>query len=109
MIPVLLGLLKQTNTDIQRRSIEVLGKIHAHPESCIPAMTPFLRSTNSQTREASIDALRAFGGAAKQEIVLSEIIRCLNDSDGFVRTSCDQRASPIDPEAAVKAGVEQNR
>jgi HEAT repeat protein len=105
LIPVLLGVLQQTNVNIQNRGIEVLGKIHAHPETCIPAITPFLQSTNNRTREVSIDALRAFGGAAKQEVVLAEIIRCLNDPEGFVRTRATNALQRIDPEAAAKAGI----
>jgi HEAT repeat protein len=105
LIPVLLGVLQQTNPDIQERAIEVLGKIHAHPEACIPAITPFLQSTNNHMREKSIDALRAFGAAARQRVVLSEIVRLLNDTDGFVRTRATNALRKIDPEAAAKAGV----
>jgi HEAT repeat protein len=105
LIPVLLGALQQTNTDIQERAIEVLGKVHARPESCVAAITPFLQSTNNHVREASVDALLAFGTAARQGAVVSELIRSLNDPDGFVRTQAAKALRRIDPEAAARAGV----
>jgi HEAT repeat protein len=105
LIPVLLGALQQKNIDIQKRALAVLEMIHARPELCIPAIAPSLRSTNSGMREGSIDALRAFGTAAKQGAVVSELIRSLNDPAGFVRTRATNALRRIDPEATAKAGV----
>ena len=107
VIPVLLGVLQQTNTSIriQRGAIQVLALVHARPESCIPAITPFLLSTNSVLRHDSLRALSAFGSAARKQGSVSEIVRCLNDPDAFVRTLATNALLRIDPEAAAKAGV----
>jgi len=105
VIPVLLTLLQQTNRAIQAQAIEVLGKIHAHPELCIRAIMPFLQSTNSGIRAESLDALRGFGSAAKNEAVLSEIRQRLNDPDASVRARATNTLRKIAPETATQAAV----
>lgn len=58
-IPVLLATLQQTNVgpQIQWRTIWLLGRIHKQPEVCVPAIRPFLQSTNSDVQHVAALAL----------------------------------------------------
>ncbi len=84
-IPYCLNGLRQTNADIQWRALFVLDAIHQNPQLCIPAIAPFLQSTNDRVRFQALDALGAFGGKSKPLIPMAEVERCLGDRDADVR------------------------
>ena len=104
-IPLLLGSLHQTNETIQEDAIAALGRLHSHPEECIPAITPFLHSTNSWIRFHSLQTFSAYGSSAGQWVPTLEIIRCLSDSDDLVRATATNTLRRVAPEAAAKAGI----
>jgi HEAT repeat protein len=104
-IPVLLTSLQQTNIHRQSRIIEALGKIHAQPEVCLPALSPFLQSTNAGMRILALKAIRAFGATAKGAAPMPELVRCLRDPDVGVRAQATNAIRQVDPEAAAAAGV----
>jgi hypothetical protein len=104
-ISLLLADLQQTNEDIQMSVIQALGRIHTHPDQCIPAMTPFLRSTNGAARFYSLLAISAFGSSAGQWAPTSEIVHCLTDSDDEVRAMATNALRRVAAEAATKASV----
>jgi HEAT repeat protein len=103
--PWLLGDLQQTNQKVQEAAIEALGKIRSHPEQCIPAIIPFLRSTNNWIRCHSLETISEFGSSARPWAPTSEIIRCLADADNLVRKTATNALRRIDPGAAAKAGT----
>ncbi len=104
-VPLLLGDLKQTNEEIQADAILTLGRIRAHPEQCIPAITPFLRATNRWMRVFALTTISAFGSSARPWAPTSEIVRCLADADGSVRARATNALRRVVPEAAAKAGI----
>jgi HEAT repeat protein len=104
-VPLLLGDLKQTNEDIQADAILALGNIRAHPEQCIPAITPFLRATNRWIRVFTLTTISAFGSSARPWAPTSELIRCLADGDGSVRARATNALRRVDPGAAAKTGI----
>jgi hypothetical protein len=95
--------LKQTNEKVQNDAIAALGSIHTHPEWCVPAIAPFLRSTNELARFCTLQAISDFGISARQWTPTSEIVRCL--SDPLVCTAATNTLRRVAPEAAAKAGV----
>jgi hypothetical protein len=102
---LLLGDLHQTNEKVQEDAIAALGRIRSQPEQCIPAITPFLRSTNNWIHAHSLVTISAFGSSARQWAPTLEIIRCLADADGLVRTAATNTLRRVAPEAAAKAGI----
>ncbi len=104
-IPILVAELLQSNEIVQRGAIKALGRIHAHPEQCVPAIAPFLRSTNKTTRYWTLQAISAFGGSARQWAPTAEIMRCVGDSDVFTRLLATDALRRVDPEAAAKAKI----
>jgi HEAT repeat protein len=102
-IPFLLTTLQQTNTFLKPRALQLLGRIHAHPEVCLPAIALLLQSTNSEIRLNAIQSIRDFGVGSKQWLPVPELVRCLKDRQ--VRAEAAAALREIDPEAAAKAGL----
>jgi len=101
-IPSLLAALRRTNADNQKFVIRLLGQIHSRPEVCIPAIIPFLQSTDYGTCTDSIEAIRAFGGTPNQ-LGLDEITRLLSNSIPTVREEAAKALRKMTPEVAAKA------
>ena len=65
-VPSLLRALGPTNdSEIRGHAIIALGKIHSIPEASIPALLPFLTSSDVGQKERAVSALGGFGSAAK--------------------------------------------
>ncbi len=62
-IPFLLTALQQPFSGFQMRALDLLVRIHAQPEVCIPAIAPLLQSPNYWTRLRAIQSICAFGVA----------------------------------------------
>jgi HEAT repeat protein len=54
---------------------------------CIPAITPFLSSPDSNVRHQALYALASFGSSGQKWAPIAEINRCLNDADPLVRST----------------------
>ncbi len=104
-VPWLIADLQQNDEQIQGHVFEALGEIHAHPEQCIPALLPFLRSTNNSIRLRSLETISVFGGSAAPWAPSSEIVRCLADPDAKIRRAATNTLRRVAPDAAAKAGL----
>jgi HEAT repeat protein len=98
-IPLLLKVIANTNRSLQPPAIGALGEIHRQPDLCVPAIIPFLRSTNLNHRRMAVYAIRNFGEAAKPAV--PDILRCLNDPDGWIQQQATNALRIIDPVTAV--------
>ena len=98
-VPALVAALQQTNRFIQDQALKLLRQIHARPELSIPAVTPFLQSTNGSDRATSIKIIHAFGLAGKPWFPTAEIIHCLDDPELEVRKHATNALREIAPEA----------
>jgi HEAT repeat protein len=96
------------NWHFQEKAIEILGKIHARPGVSIPAIVPFLQSTNSFVRFHTLVALGEFGTNTQGLVPTPDIIRALADSDDWVRRAATNTLLYLSPQAAAKAGVPLN-
>jgi HEAT repeat protein len=105
-IAALIKALEQSDSHVQEQAIEALGRIHARPEICIPAITPFLQATNNFVRWHSLVALSAFGTNARSLMPTSDLIRSLDDMDGLVRQTATNALRYLEPEAAAKVGIQ---
>ncbi len=103
-VPNLILALGPTNHPvIQDHALIALGEIRSRPEVSVPAIIPFLRSSDIALRQKAVLALGEFRGAAKP--AWAELTRSLDDSDPWTRHSAAATLKSIDPAAAVKAGV----
>jgi HEAT repeat protein len=121
-IPYLVAGLTHTNTEIQYASVLALGMIHLRPDLCVPAITSYVRSSESMNvftsswsggtvhwhsmfllRAEALSALARFKSAA--EPALPTIMVCLQDANEDTRGAATNALLEIDPEAAAKAGV----
>ena len=77
------------------------------PELCLPALLPFFQAatTNGFTRAVTLEAIRAFGPAARGIVPISKLVEALDDPDQWVREHATNALRQVDPEAAAKAGV----
>jgi HEAT repeat protein len=110
-IPYLLPGLTHTNRGIQLGAILALGNIHLRPDLCVPAITSYVRSSESTNiwgsssplRTSGLDALARFKSAAKPAV--PALLECLQDANEDTRRAATNALVEIDPEAAAKAGV----
>jgi HEAT repeat protein len=102
-IPFLIAALGTSNDIVLGHAAIALGKIQRQPNVCVPALIPLLSSPSISTRQKSLYALGEFGQASKE--ALPAIMRCLADSDPWVRIEATNILKTIDPAAAAKAGI----
>jgi hypothetical protein len=98
--------LQHTNVQIQHYAVEALAGIHSVPELSLPALRPFLRSTNTSLRWSTLEAMRRFKGSPVDIQTIAELKSCLQDGDESVRKRATNTLRSLAPEAAKKAGVE---
>jgi len=98
-IPLLLDVVSQSNLSLRATALGALGEIHRKPDLCVPVIIPFLRSTNLNVRRMALYSIRNFGAAAKPAV--PDILRCLNDSDGWIQQQATNALNTIDPAAAA--------
>ncbi|MDB6110081.1 MAG: repeat-containing protein [Pedosphaera sp.] len=101
-VPLLINALGDGDFHVQNGALRALGQIHMRPEVCIPAMVPFLTSTNVVLRRNAMHLIRSFGNEAKP--VTAEIVQCLSDLDSDVSRGATNALLDIDPAAITKAG-----
>jgi HEAT repeat protein len=104
-LPLLVANLQCTNPSVQIWAIGALAEIHAHPDLCLPAITPFLSSSNGIVRMAALTAIAAFGRTATQWVSVSQITPFLTDSDPMMPIIARKALRRFYPEAAAKLGV----
>jgi HEAT repeat protein len=103
-VPNLILALGSTNNEvIQAHALIALGEIHSRPEVSVPAIVPFLRSSDVALRQKAVFALGQFRDAAKA--AWAELTQCLDDSDPWTRHAAADALKNIDRAAADKAGV----
>jgi HEAT repeat protein len=102
-VPLILSVLRKipsTNTTDLYFAIEALGQIHRQPEVCVPAIIPFLKSNDFETRRRAVVALAAFGSDARPAV--KEIIQCI--TPGWpVSQAATNALRVIDPTALANA------
>ena len=96
-VPLLVAGLQTSKNGIHITALRALRQLHQQPEICIPAIIPFLKSTNSHVRRVSLMSLRSFGSAARPAV--PEIKGCLNDFDYSVQFQATNALQSIDPGA----------
>lgn len=103
-VPALVRCLSQTNSLLHNAALVRLGKIHARPDICIPAILPFLDSTNGWQRSLAIESICDFGPTTNH-LGVPEIIKCLSDQDADVAWRARRALKQIDPAAAAKLRI----
>jgi HEAT repeat protein len=104
-VPLLLANLQCTNPSVQIWAIGALTAIHAQPDLCLPAIDPFLSSSNGIVRMAAFTAITASGRTATQWVSISQITPFLTDSDPMMPIIARKALRRLYPEAAAKLGV----
>ncbi len=104
-VPLLLASLQCTNPDVRLPALAALAEIHTHPDLCLPAITPFLSSSNGVARMAALMAITAFGRTATQWVSISQITPFLTDGDPFMPITATNALRRLYPEAAAKPSV----
>jgi HEAT repeat protein len=103
IIPILLGLLNDTNNEVRFCAIISLGKIHKQPDKCVPSLMKILTDGHDSNRVHIPSALRKFGSDAR--LAVPALIEALDDSNPLTRQQVAWFLKEIDPDAAAKAGV----
>ncbi len=103
-VPSLLRMGTNTNADFALRVIAIvaLGRIHAKPESVVPALIQATQDKNIVVREAAIDNLGRFGADARPAV--SALIKLLTDTDPNIVEIALYALEKIDPTAAKATG-----
>jgi HEAT repeats len=78
----------------EAHALIALGEIGCEPEQCVPAIVPFLSSTDIGQRQKAMGALSSFGTNALP--ARSAIQKALNDSDPWVRMEAKQAVAILD-------------
>jgi hypothetical protein len=91
------------NSDIRRFASQTLSRIRSHPEVCVPALLPMLRSPNPVEHQVGLYALAPFGSDARP--AWAELTNCLSDPYPLWREIAAELLKEIDPAGASKAGV----
>jgi hypothetical protein len=102
-IPILLGLLNDTNARLRSSAVYALGSIHQQPDIVVPALSAFATNPAEINHSGALWALGKFGLQAKS--VVPQIIRAFDDPQLFTRVEATNALKKIDPEAAQKAGI----
>jgi hypothetical protein len=106
-IPNLIAALEvSTNVNdfmIRSFACHTLSRIHSHPEVCIPALLPLLRSPDPTERQMGLLDVAPFGSGAK--LAWGELTNCLSDPYPLSREIAAKLLKEIDPAGASKAGV----
>lgn len=103
-VPNLIAALGPTNHPvIQAHALIALGEIHSRPEVSVPAIVPFLTSSDVGLRQKAVFALTQFRGAAKP--AWAELTQRLGDADPWTRRDAANALQTIDPAAAAREGV----
>ena len=107
-VPSLLRMTTNTNADFALRvnAIVALGRIHAKPESVVPALIQATQDKNIVVREAAIDNLGRFGTDARPAV--NALVKLLSDRDPNVREIALYALEKIDPAAAKAAGKQSD-
>jgi HEAT repeat protein len=79
----------------QESGVFALGNIKAVPQISIPAIAPFLQSTNAHLRGNSAAALGKFGAQARS--VIPALTNALADADPYVHACAAEALHNIDP------------
>jgi hypothetical protein len=101
-VPILLDALKHTNNIIQAHALIAVGMIARQPDRCIPAIMPFLSSSNDSDRQKGLGALLAFGTNAV--VARNAIQAALTDSDPWVRRLAGRAMKKLDSMERTKVG-----
>lgn len=99
-IPILLDALHHTNNIIQAHALIALGMIAQQPDKCVPAITPFLASSNVSDRQKALGALLAFRGDALPARQVIE--RAADDPDPWVRHLAELEVKMLDEQQVSK-------
>jgi hypothetical protein len=103
-VPILLMRTSSTNALVSASAIWQLGRIHAQPETVVPALIKILLDSNSKSRFCAACALADFGSDARSAVpLLIEYFN--NEPDNSQKPYLAEGIKRIDPEAAAKAGV----
>jgi HEAT repeat protein len=110
-IPFLLPALQTTKTSVQENALDALSAIHMSPETTIPAILPLVSATNTNNRNRApaLTALGNFGPSARGIAPIATLLQILQDPDEDIRRRATNALRQIDPEAAKKAGVLNER
>lgn len=87
---------------VRNNSIVALGRIRSQPELSVPTLSACLSGRGGKTW--ALQALANFGPDAKSAV--PSILPLLNDANPGLRMEAGRALKAIDPEAAVKAGIE---
>lgn len=100
-VPNLISALGPTNNPvIQAHALIALGEIHSRPETSVPAIVPFLKSSDVALRQKAVFALTGFRDAAKS--AKGDLTQCLDDPDPWTRISAANALKAIDSTGAAK-------
>jgi hypothetical protein len=104
VVPALIARLGDSSGMVHRAAIYSLGELHAKPELALPALMNDFPGADPLSRQLILLSFGRFQGAAK--MVLPLIMSALKDNEHETRDMARRALGQIDPEAAVKAGVE---
>lgn len=99
-IPLLVEALHHTNNIIPAHALIALGMIARQPETCFPAIVPFLSSADIGDRQKAMGALLAFGTNAV--VVRKAIESALQDTDPWVRLQAGSAVRTFDQMEGTK-------
>lgn len=100
-VPFLLSWTTNTDAQLRRDAVRILGEIHASPEIVVPTLIKSLNDPDATVRWSAVDSLKAFGPAAKPAV--PALLGSLQDKDKGVLEFVAPALEQIDPEAAAKA------
>ncbi len=100
----LLPKLKDADPQVRAGIAYVLGNMHTKSDQCIPALIECLSDSNRMVRGDTALALGACGADAKPAI--PKLVEMLKDKEKGVRRSVALALTEIDPETAIKSGIQ---
>lgn len=104
-LPMLLQNTTNSNADIRYSAIITIYRINSKPELVVPVMTNLLHDGDQYVRQMAADVLGNFGTRAKAAV--PALTNALNDSS--IAEDVGLALKRIDPEAAKKAGVNDQK
>ena len=104
-VPALVRGASSTNLVLRLNSLAALAEIHAEPTLVVPVFMECLSDTDWMARLYVTRGLGHFGEDAKQ--AAPALVGLLNDPRSEVRSAATNALKLIDPELAVKSGIQE--
>jgi HEAT repeat protein len=106
-VPLLAAVTNNVDWTLRENAAWALGRIHAAPEISVPALRQFMHDRYGPIQQTAAIALCSFGEAARPAV--PDLVELLKDMDIrlAVRDSVIKLVCRLDPETAVKSGIEQ--